>query len=92
MEQKLFTVEDSFLVSGRGLIVVPGPLEAEFPGPAEIPVRLKRPDGSTVFAVLSVQHFFQTPPPKEYRWGCLFKNLPKAEVPIGTEVWYEPMG
>jgi hypothetical protein len=36
-----------------------------------------------------VVHSFQTPPPKERRWACMFRELSKAEVPLGTELWYE---
>jgi len=89
MKHKFLTIEDTFLVTGRGLIVVPGPLENEYSGPTELNVELKKPNGSVSSAVLLLQHFFQTPPPKEYRWGCVLKGVSKEEVPVGTEVWVE---
>ena len=89
VKQKLLTVEDTFQIEGRGLIVVPGPLLGDHVGPRELQVELRKPNGTTSHAVLSVMHSFQTPPPKEHRWVCMFKQLSKAEVPLGTEVWYE---
>lgn len=82
------TVADVFDIQAwGGLVVVPGPLIAEGPARAEGPVLLKRPDGSTVTAVLRMGEIFQTPPPKERRWGCVLKGVEQADVPIGTEIW-----
>ena len=89
MAQRLLTVEDSFQTSSKdlGLIVVPGPLQDEYPGSSPIQVELRKPDGSTQRATLHVSWMFQTPPPKEYRWICHFRDLLKGDVPIGTEIW-----
>jgi hypothetical protein len=81
------TVEDSFQIGGRGLVVVPAPLVSEYEGPLKLSVKLLRPDGSELNAELHISHVFQTPPPKELRWGCVFPRLSKQEVPIGTEIW-----
>jgi hypothetical protein len=79
-------------VSGRGPIVVLGPLQSAFSGPAELAVDLKRPDGSLISATLVVSWLFQSPPAKESRWGCVLKGLEKLDAPIGTEIWYESLG
>ena len=89
MLKLLMTVEDSFQIAGRGLVVVPGPLTEEFAGPASLNVDLCRPDGSTVHALLLIQHQFQTPPSPERRWACVFATLSKQDVPVGTEIWVE---
>ena len=89
MTKLLMTVEDAFEIAGRGLIVVPGPLAIDFPGAANLQAELRRPDGSIASAPLLIQHYFQTPPPKEYRWGCSFPTLSKQDVPVGTEVWVD---
>jgi hypothetical protein len=81
------TVEDVFDIKQRGLIVVPGPLQAEYDGPREFPVLLKIPGGSDHHASLTLEHMFQSPPPKEYRWVCMLRGVTKADVPIGTQVW-----
>jgi hypothetical protein len=85
--RRLLTVEDTFMIGGRGLIVVPAPAIEEFRGPGDVPTELRRPDGSVLFATLTLGHQFGSPPPAVRRWSCMFKALGKADVPIGTEVW-----
>jgi len=90
--KRLTKVEDIFQVTGRGLIVVPGPLRSEVTGGTNIPVELRRPDGSVLYAQVSLQHFFQSPPPPPEvakQWGCILSGVAKEQVPIGTEVWSE---
>ena len=89
MSKLLVAVEDTFEITGRGLVVVPGPLTQDFAGPAKVQVVLHRPDGSRMSAPLLIQYHFQTPPPKEYRWACIFTTLSKQDVPIGTEIWLD---
>lgn len=86
MSQALLTVEDVFDVNGRGLIVVPGPLQDEYTGPRQFPVTLRTPEGIERSATLTFEHMFQSPPPKEHRWVCLLRGVTKADVPFGTEV------
>ncbi|NMN88315.1 MULTISPECIES: hypothetical protein [unclassified Novosphingobium] len=84
----IIIVEDVFDIPGwGGLIVVPGPAVADGMARLEGPVSLRRPDGSTIAAVLKMAEVFQTPPPKERRWTCLLLGIDKTEVPIGSEVW-----
>ena len=45
MATHLLTVEDVFDIAGRGLIIVPGPLENSYLGPPEVTVRLMLPNG-----------------------------------------------
>jgi hypothetical protein len=87
MSKLFMTVEDTFLISGRGLVVVPGPLTNEYSGTGSVQVELRKPNGTITLANLTVQFFHQTPPPKEYRWGCVFPSLQKDDVPLGTEIW-----
>ncbi|MEJ2382164.1 MAG: hypothetical protein P8076_13465 [Gammaproteobacteria bacterium] len=86
----LLKVEETYNVTGRGLAVGPGPLQNEYPGPGNLSVELRKPDGAVTRAMLSLQWFFQSPPPKEPRWGCVLSGLSKSDVPVGTEVWYDP--
>src|SRR5438094_6677880 len=78
MSRKLLTVEDRFDIKGRGLIVVPGPLLNDFPDPATVPVELRKPDGTTATAELSIMYFFLTPPPQELRWGACSSRSQKV--------------
>jgi hypothetical protein len=83
----LLTVEDTFLIESRGLVVVPAPPVDEVRGPSDIQVELIKPDGSKLPAILTLATEFLYPPPAVLRWGCMFKSLSKADVPVGTEIW-----
>lgn len=85
--RRLLTVEDTFLIVGRGLIVVPAPAIDAVRGPAEVSAELRRPDGTIVRVTLTLCVEFFSPPQPVRRWGCAFKGLGKDDVPIGTEVW-----
>lgn len=87
MSKPFMIVEDTFLITGRGLVVVPGPLIDDYSGPGPVQVELRKPNGTITLTELTVQLFHQTPPPKEYRWGCVFLSLNKEDVPLGTEIW-----
>lgn len=87
MSQKFLTIEARFQLKGRGLLVVPGPLLEDFSGPATLAAELRKPDGTTRAAELSIIYIFIKPPPRERRWACILKGLRKDDVPIGTEVW-----
>lgn len=87
MSEVFLTVEDVFDITGRGLIVVPGPLQDEYDGPRQFPVTLRTPEGTELSATLTLEHMFQSPPPKEHRWVCFLRGVTKTDIPIGTEVW-----
>src|SRR5215471_8557830 len=85
--RRLLIIEDTFMIRERGLVVVPAPPVAEVHGPGNLDVELRLPDGQRRQSILTLLHEFITPPPKVHRWGCMFRTLSKADVPIGTEVW-----
>lgn len=86
----LLRVEDTFDIPAfGGLVVVPGPLAQDYGGPAVVAVELRKPNGESAHAMLTVQWISQTPPPNELRWSCVFRGLAKSDVPVGTEVWYQ---
>jgi hypothetical protein len=85
--RRLMTVEDTFMIAGRGLIVVPAPAIDECRGPADVTTELRRPDGTILPATLTIGHEFSSPPPTVRRWNCMFKALSKLDIPVGTEVW-----
>jgi hypothetical protein len=85
--KRLLAVEDTFAITGRGLMVAPMPALDEIRGPAEIDVELRLPDGTRRPARLSVLTELVHPTPAIQRWGLLFKDLAKSDVPIGTEIW-----
>ena len=85
--RRLLTVEDTFLIAGRGLIVVPAPAIKNIRGPGDVLAEVRRPDGSMLSATLTLAHEFLVPPPEVHRWNCTFRGLGKKEVPVGSEVW-----
>jgi hypothetical protein len=85
--KRLLTVEDTFAVTGRGLIVAPMPALHEIRGPGEVEAELRLPDGTVRTATMSVVVEFIHPTPAIRRWTLTFKTLEKGDVPIGTEIW-----
>lgn len=95
-ERKLFAVEDTFFISGRGLILDPGPHFDAFGGDSRshsCSISIKRPDGSEIETLARFFKAFLSPlaAQKRYlergRYECLCPNLTKDDVPIGSEVW-----
>lgn len=91
----LSTITDAFEINGRGCVVVPG-----LPSPtAEIPVLrrgvpivLRRPDGSKYKTTVRDIELIST---RRRTIGVpILLPLPvsKADVPLGTEIWYQLTG
>jgi hypothetical protein len=87
MAEHLLTIEDTFEIPGRGLVIVPGPLVSDYTGPKRQHVTLKFPNGDAKRTLLMLDHAFQTPPATERRWHCRLGDVAKSDVPVGTEVW-----
>lgn len=84
MAERLFVIADAFDLAVRGTALVPA---LEFDGQgwhATLDVELRRPDGvrSLTRARLMVEHFY----PGGYK-RVVYVDVPKTEVPPGTEVW-----
>lgn len=87
MARRLFTIEDTFLIKGRGLVPVPGIVpQGEEVFRVGDPIRLKRPDDSTFDWQIGGLELLQGGPPRD-DVIVLLKGLSKEEVPVGTEVW-----
>lgn len=97
-EKLLVAVEDSFQVSGRGVVIEPPPtpedVGVEPLGPSfrlqmksvrTARVRLVRPDGAVeeVEAQFSWAHFN----PGGFQFMCLLPGAKKEQVPPGTQMW-----
>ena len=85
MARRLFTVEDTFLIEVRGLVVllpslVPERNELFRVGDA---ILLKRPDGSSLEWQIGGLELVHASPPQD-GVVVVLKGLGKVEVPIGT--------
>lgn len=79
----LFKVEDTFQITGRGLILVPGlGINAE-KVMVDMHIKLKKPDNTEILTKISGIEFSVKAP------ILLPKEIKKEDVPIGTEVWLE---
>jgi hypothetical protein len=87
--KRLLTVADTFAISGRGLMIAPMPALDEVRGPGDFDVELRLPDGARRMARLSILPELVNPTPAIRRWACLFQDLGKHDVPLGTEIWCE---
>ena len=86
---KLLTVDDTFLIEGRGVIVTPKiPVDA-YSGACSRAVTLRTPDGRERTARASLDIPRVSPAPPSYYYLCLLADLTKDDVPIGTEVWID---
>jgi hypothetical protein len=95
--QTTFTVEDRFLIRGRGLILVPGlPVGCESRYRIGDPIVLQRPDGTRLAWAIGGLEIWssKTPlrPPREWTVPILLMGLEKADVPIGTVVRIGKLG
>jgi hypothetical protein len=82
--RRLLTVEDTFAIKGRGLVLAPDLATAEvLRGAVELDV--KRPDGTTQRISGHVSVAFFSP-----SGSAVVLHLPtatKQEVPIGSQLW-----
>jgi hypothetical protein len=87
MARRLFTVEDTFLIEGRGIVPVPG-IEPQGDERFRIgdSIILKRPDGSEIeWQIGGLELLCPRPRPDEV--VVLLRGLGKDDIPIGTEIW-----
>jgi len=86
----LFVVEDAFQITGRGCVLVPGPV-AEAGGPVVRvgdPIRLVKPDGQSIdTTVRGIEMIGRRPRPAVITAPILLpREITKDQVPPGTHV------
>ena len=86
----LFKVEDVFAIKGRGLVLVPDvPVDA-LTQPHPHTVTLKYADGTSRNVVaIFILPMIDPAPRRPVGYLCELKEVDKADVPIGTEIWIE---
>jgi len=87
---KLLTVEDTFFIEGRGVMVLP--MITDYSGPTSFSAVLRKPSGEQTAAQAHLDILRLNPPREPYPFICSFAGMSKQDVPIGTEVWvsHEP--
>lgn len=85
-KSRLLTVQETFLIEGRGVVVTPGIPVDSYSGSLSCPVTLRTPDGRerTVGATFDIPRV--SPGPSNF-YLCLLTGLTTDDVPIGTEIW-----
>jgi hypothetical protein len=79
----LFTITEAFMITGRGVVLMPGLGEnAQYVKPGS-KIRLVRPDKSEMQTTIQGITF------NDQHDILLAPEVTKADVPIGTEVWLE---
>jgi hypothetical protein len=84
-DMKLLTVGQTFLIEGRGVMVLP--LIPEYHGPMSFPVVLRKPGGEEAIAQAQLDIPREHPPPEHFSYACSLSGVGKQDVPIGTEIW-----
>ena len=86
MGRRLFVVEDTFAITSRGLVLVPGILpKGNERFRVGDPIELRTPDGSAIATRIGGLEMICPNPRGDL--VIMLKELAKTDVPIGTEVW-----
>ena len=86
MARCLFTVEDTFVIRNRGLVLVPGIIpEGDERFRLGDPIILLRPDGSSFRTEIGGVEMIDPNP--RHDLVIMLKGMAKGDVPVGTEVW-----
>jgi hypothetical protein len=86
MPRRLFTVTETFMVPGRGIVLIPGiaPVGNERFRVGD-PLLLKRPDGREIPTTIGSLEFLCPNPRNEV--VVMLPQFGNEDVPAGTEVW-----
>jgi hypothetical protein len=82
---KLLTVEDTFFIEGRGVMVLP--MITDYSGPMSFSVVLRKPGGDETEAQAQLDIPRLNLPKEPFPYVCSFAGMRKQEILIGTEVW-----
>lgn len=86
MARCLFTVEDTFFIEDRGLVLIPQIVSDETLRAGDL-INLRRPDGSVVPTVIGSLEMLHGPPSMRCHVVIVLNKLGRDDVAIGTEGW-----
>jgi len=81
-----FTVTDTFLIEGRGLILAPFFPEQQYRFDRLERVRVETPDRRVFDTDAEFDIPMVSPTPKVFQIVCLLRETQKADVPVGSRV------
>lgn len=87
MSRLLFSVLDTFLIRGRGIVLAADVLPEQIQLTINEPIELRRPDGSSIITKVSGIEYASPPDPNRPLAILLPRDISKEQVPVGTEVW-----
>jgi hypothetical protein len=83
----LCSIEDTFQVTGRGLMVAPQFAASEYCFAENQRVRVVLENGRSFECRASFQIPHQTPAPKILSYCCALLDVAKDSVPVGSQLW-----
>jgi hypothetical protein len=83
----LCNIEDTFLITGRGLIIAPAFPASAYRFEAKQRVRVVPATGEAFECRAFFQIPFQSPPAKVLIFCCALLDVEKSQVLIGSELW-----
>ena len=83
----LCTIEDTFLITGHGLVIAPAFSVSAYRFDAFQRMGVVRPDGESLECRAHFQIPFQSPPPNVPNFLCALLDVGKDEIPVGSELW-----
>ena len=87
MARKLFVVQDTIFIKGRGVAALPGIVpEGDERFRVGDLIILKRPDGTELNWQIGGLELMHTPRPRG-DIVVLLQGLSKEDVPLGTDIW-----
>lgn len=81
-----FTVTDTFLIEGRGLVLSPFFPEPEYRFDKTERVRVETPDHRVFDVDADFDIPMVSPKPEVFQFVCLLRHTQKAAVPVGSRV------
>lgn len=88
METILLTVEDHFEIQGRGVVLLPG-VDICYQGTEDREVVVRSPQGEVRRWAAYIQIPRVSPPPEKLFALIFLRGAKKADVPIGSKVWFD---
>jgi translation elongation factor EF-Tu-like GTPase len=83
------TVESTFSVAGRGLVIVPEVPQGDFRIRAGTKIQLRTPDGRLLDSHITGVEFLKEALAAPCRMAILItRDIGRDDVPVGTEIWY----